>query len=413
MSKRIWSIALAYVGVMIGAGVSSGQDLLQYFVSFGAWGLIGVIVLGVLHVGFGRLMIALGSYYRSDDHSVVLAEISHPVIYRILDIALIITCFIFGFVMTAGAGANLNQQFGMPFWVGAFLCTVLTIVVSFLDFKKIIGVIGVFTPVILVMIALIFMTNVLGRHWEFSEMNRISQTIQSSFPSVWMSVVNYFAVCVMSAIAMAFVMGGSIFKINEAEKSGAWGGFMVGVIFFITTLILFANSDKVVKSDVPMLAIAKEVNPIFATLYALVIFGLIFNTVFSLYYALGKRFAAGSEKRFKFFVTAFSLSGFVVSFMGFRQLVAVMYPIIGYMGLLMLVVLVVANYRKKAKIRKEKEIRNHLLAIVEKAYDPNQDLTPQDKEKAKQLRDASIIDNQTLREDSHAHVRQEMGIDEK
>ena len=413
MSKRIWSIALAYVGVMIGAGVSSGQDLLQYFVSFGAWGLIGVIVLGVLHVGFGRLMIALGSYYQSDDHSVVLAEISHPVIYRILDIALIITCFIFGFVMTAGAGANLNQQFGMPFWVGAFLCTALTIVVSFLDFKKIIGVIGVFTPMILVMIAVIVMTNVLGRHWDFEEMNRISQTIQSPFSSVWMSVVNYFAVCVMSAIAMAFVMGGSIFKINEAEKSGAWGGFMVGVIFFITTLILFANSDKVVKSDVPMLAIAKEVNPIFATLYAFVIFGLIFNTVFSLYYALGKRFAAGSEKRFKFFVTAFSLSGFLVSFMGFRQLVAVMYPIIGYMGLLMLVVLVVASYRKKAKIRKEKEIRNHLLAIVEKAYDPDQDLTPQDKEKAEQLRDASIIDNQTLREDSHAHVRQELGIDEK
>lgn len=413
MSKRIWSIALACVGVMIGAGVSSGQDLLQYFVSFGAWGLIGVIVLGVLHVGFGRLMIALGSYYQSDDHSVVLAEISHPVIYRILDIALIITCFIFGFVMTAGAGANLNQQFGMPFWVGAFLCTALTIVVSFLDFKKIIGVIGVFTPMILVMIAVIFMTNVLGRHWDFEEMNRISQTIQSPFSSVWMSVVNYFAVCVMSAIAMAFVMGGSIFKINEAEKSGAWGGFMVGVIFFITTLILFANSDKVVKSDVPMLAIAKEVNPVFATLYAFVIFGLIFNTVFSLYYALGKRFAAGSEKRFKFFVTAFSLSGFLVSFMGFRQLVAVMYPIIGYMGLLMLVVLVVASYRKKAKIRKEKEIRNHLLAIVEKAYDPDQDLTPQDKEKAEQLRDASIIDNQTLREDSHAHVRQELGIDEK
>ena len=413
MSKRIWSIALAYVGVMIGAGVSSGQDLLQYFVSFGAWGLIGVIVLGVLHVGFGRLMIALGSYYQSDDHSVVLAEISHPVIYRILDIALIITCFIFGFVMTAGAGANLNQQFGMPFWVGAFLCTALTIVVSFLDFKKIIGVIGVFTPMILVMIAVIFMTNVLGRHWDFEEMNRISQTIQSPFSSVWMSVVNYFAVCVMSAIAMAFVMGGSIFKINEAEKSGAWGGFMVGVIFFITTLILFANSDKVVKSDVPMLAIAKEVNPVFAPLYAFVIFGLLFNTVFSLYYALGKRFAAGSEKRFKFFVTAFSLSGFLVSFMGFRQLVAVMYPIIGYMGLLMLVVLVVASYRKKAKIRKEKEIRNHLLAIVEKAYDPDQDLTPQDKEKAEQLRDASIIDNQTLREDSHAHVRQELGIDEK
>ncbi len=68
---------------------------------------------------------------------------------------------------------------------------------------------------------------------------------------------------------------------------------------------------------------------------------------------------------------------------------------------------------KKAKIRKEKEIRNHLLAIVEKAYDPDQDLTPKDKEKAKQLREASIIDNDILHEDSHAHVSQEMGIDEK
>ncbi len=105
----------------------------------------------------------------------------------------------------------------------------------------------------------------LGRNWDFVEMNKVSQTIQLPFPSVWMSVINYFSVCVMLAIAMAFVMGGSILKIDEAEKSGAWGGFMVGVIFFITTLILFANSDKIARLDVPMLAIAKEVNPIFAT----------------------------------------------------------------------------------------------------------------------------------------------------
>ena len=64
--------------------------------------------------------------------------------------------------MTAGAGANLNQQFGMPIWGGGLLCTALTIFVSLLDFKKIIGVIGVFTPLILIMIAMIFVTNVSG-----------------------------------------------------------------------------------------------------------------------------------------------------------------------------------------------------------------------------------------------------------
>ncbi|CAD0158401.1 protein of unknown function [Streptococcus thermophilus] len=48
-------------------------------------------------------------------------------------------------------------------------------------------------------------------------------------------------------------------------------------------------------------------------------------------------------------MAAFALAGFAISFMGFRQLVAVMYPIIGYLGLLMLVVLVVASYRKKRR----------------------------------------------------------------
>ena len=40
MSKKYVSVAFAYVGVIVGAGLASGQDLLQYFLSFGAPGLI-------------------------------------------------------------------------------------------------------------------------------------------------------------------------------------------------------------------------------------------------------------------------------------------------------------------------------------------------------------------------------------
>ena len=34
MKKESIQVALAYVGVLVGAGLSSGQDLLQYFLSF-------------------------------------------------------------------------------------------------------------------------------------------------------------------------------------------------------------------------------------------------------------------------------------------------------------------------------------------------------------------------------------------
>ena len=31
--QQSWKIAFAYIGVIVGAGLSSGQDLLQYFIS--------------------------------------------------------------------------------------------------------------------------------------------------------------------------------------------------------------------------------------------------------------------------------------------------------------------------------------------------------------------------------------------
>lgn len=115
MIKRILNIALAYVGVVIGAGLSSGQDLMQYFVSFGKLGIFGTVVLGVISVFFGKIIITLGSYYRSNDHFEVLSQITSPFINKILDISLVISCFVVGFVMLAGAGSNLNQQFNIPF----------------------------------------------------------------------------------------------------------------------------------------------------------------------------------------------------------------------------------------------------------------------------------------------------------
>ena len=49
LNKVSIKIALAYVGVIVGAGLSSGQDILQYFLSFGKVGMIGIVFLGILN----------------------------------------------------------------------------------------------------------------------------------------------------------------------------------------------------------------------------------------------------------------------------------------------------------------------------------------------------------------------------
>ena len=53
MNKKTIVIMLAYVGVVTGAGLASGQELMQYFVSLGTIGLIGAGVVGILHTLIG------------------------------------------------------------------------------------------------------------------------------------------------------------------------------------------------------------------------------------------------------------------------------------------------------------------------------------------------------------------------
>ena len=283
MFKKILSVALAYVGIIVGAGLSSGQDLMQYFVSFGLVGLLGVLVLAVLNAFFGKIILTLGSYYRSNDHSEVLSKIAHPITNKILDLSLIISCFVIGFVMIAGAGSNLHQQFGFPIWIGALICTALVIIVSFMDFEKITNIIGIFTPIIIIMILIIAGQTFIGKSYNLNHLDMVARQLTPAMPNIWMAVINYFALCVMTGVSMAFVLGGSIMRIGVAKKSGTIGGAIVGLIIAVASLVLFANVDSIKGVDIPMLILANRVHPLFAFTYAIVIFGLIFNTAFSLF----------------------------------------------------------------------------------------------------------------------------------
>lgn len=407
MFKRILSIALAYVGIIVGAGLSSGQDLMQYFVGFGIWGMIGVIVLGILNAIFGRIIVTLGSYYRSNDYSEVLSKIAHPFTNRVLDIALIISCYVIGFVMIAGAGSNLNQQFGLPTWLGALICVLLVIFVSFLDFEKITQIIGIFTPIVIIMVLIIAGHTLIGQSFDFTQLNAVAKTLPTNMPNIWVSVLNYFALCVMTGVSMAFVLGGSIIRIGVAEKGGTLGGAMVGLIIAITSLVLFVNVGKIASADIPMLVLANEIHPWFAFAYSLVVFGLIFNTAFSLYYALAKRFSENKgESQFKRDMIIFVVSGYALSFLGFKQLVSVMYPILGYIGLIMLVVLLQAWIREKGNVQDEKHLRRRMISLISKKYDDDKKFTKKDKIEYQQLGEESVVETKEIKEDIHDHVEQ-------
>ena len=400
MSTKYLSVAFAYVGVIVGAGLASGQDLLQYFLSFGSIGFVGIVGVGLLNVLFGGIALQLGSYYRSDNHDEVFERIAHPALRRVIDVVLVFSGFAMGFVMLAGAGANLEQQFGMPAWAGSALCAVLVVLTAFLDFDRIMKVIGVFTPMIVLAITVLTVYALARPHPGLAELDAIASRVPPALPNLWLSTINYFALCVVGGIAMACVLGGSVLRIGEARRAGRVGGIIIALVVGADALALYLNLDRVWDVNVPALEIARSIHPAFAFAYTLIIFALIYNTVFSLFYSTARRFSGGSTTRMRLVLVGVVALGYAASFMGFKRLVGAMYPIIGYLGIALLGVLVFGWIRQRSSVAREENLRRKLIRLLVRKHADELEYTDEHRAQARTLARASVVNGVELRRDA-------------
>lgn len=413
MNKERLKIMLAYVGVLTGAGLASGQELLQYFVSLGKGGIVGISLVGILHMVIGGILLILGSHYLATDHSDVFDEITNKFISKFMDFSLIFTCFVVGFVMLAGAGSNLNQAFGVNINVGRVICALLIIIVGMMDFKKVSQVIGSFTPFIVgfVLIGSVFTFINFKPDWE--KLNAFATRLPANFDNVGFAVLNYFGMCLMTAVSMGLVLGGDELSSENAGWGGLLGGAIVGIMGVLITLTLFIRVEEVYDLDIPMLYIIEDISPILGFIMALVVFGMIFNTGISLFYALARRFSNDDERRIKIMLVTITGAGFILSFLGFKKLVSIFYPIIGYIGIFMMVLLVFAYFKERTAIRRESMKRLGIRHYMRKKLDDDIEFTKKDQERLNKLIDRSHIDNEEIQDKVEETVQEAIDNDEE
>ena len=407
MNKKTISIMLAYVGVLTGAGLASGQEIMQYFISFGIPGLFGLGAIGIMHILVGGIILQLGSHYLADSHIDVIEEVSNKYVGKFMDFALIVNCFLMGFVMIAGAGANLNQQFGFKPWIGSLICTLMIIFIGMLDFDKVTKVIGAFTPLIILFAVAGSIYTFVTIKPDWQGLDQLSQSVISPLPNVALSTVNYFGLCMISGISMAFVLGGSKTDSAEAGLGGMLGGLMVAILTALVGFTLFFTLPIVKDSDIPMQIVLENIHPTLGLIMSLIIFGMIFNSSISLFYSAARRFS-DTENKFRRNLIIFTLLGFALSFMGFKKLMSILYPILGFLGLALTIILVIAWFKEKDEIKHEMRRRFAISVLTKRKLDDNEEFGRMEKEKLDRLAESSIIENKEIKKAVHEEVKEEL-----
>lgn len=344
--KKSLQIGSAFVGLIVGAGFASGQEVMQYFTSFGVWGIFGGLLAMILFMFLGYTLAQIGSDIQSASHKGVIYYIGGKYIGAILDI--LITFFLFGVavVMFAGSGSTFEQMFGVNMMTGSIIMVVLTILTLLLDTKKIINIIAVITPYLIAIIFIILIYSIFTMDISFSEANEMALMQAQAAPNWVLGAFLYVSYNLAAGAALLIVMSGGVKESKIAGRGGMIGGFILGGLIILIHIGMFVKIDVVAGLDMPTLALANQIHPVVGVLMAIALLGMMYNTAVGMLYSFTVRFISPQNKSYRLVVVCVGLIGFFASLIGFTTLVGKVYSTMGYIGFALIIAAVITWFRR-------------------------------------------------------------------
>lgn len=351
--KKINSLSLCFTfaGCFLGAGYVSGQELMQFFSSFGKMGYIGLLLAVILQVIFGILLINLAMKTGIFEMDKIIIPWEKPFLRNVFGVLEEILLFGIFVIMSAGTGALFEQIFSLPFWVGSLVICVITALLAIKGVGAMVKVFSYFVPVLVAVTLGISFYSIIKNG--FPEIPSV-KTGENPLLSNWIvSSLTFVSYNIFGSIGILTLVGKSVKKKSTVFTGVSSGGVMLLVIA-LGILFSISVSEGSVEKELPMLFVAEKINVVLGFVYAFLLFGGMLGTSVSSVVALENFMETKSEKiRKKPALTVIVLCAmcFLLSLVGFSDLVGFIYPVFGYLGFIALV-LIIVNYLRLNSCRR-------------------------------------------------------------
>ena len=336
-------VAFAFVGVVVGAGFATGQEIFQFFTSNGIYSISGIIVTGLIITLAGVFVLNTGFVIQSHNHSESIRYYLHPIIARIFDIILTLFLFSLAMIMTAGGASTIHESFGLPYWLSSLILVLVILMTLFLKFERLITVLGMVTPFLVIVVSIIAIYYFITGDLNFSAANRFNKQHQSLSLGWWFDGLNYAS---LQIAAFSFKCHG---RSHAASSVWLMGGLLGGII--ITLLLLMINLGLVTEFEhiqsvaLPTLLLASHISPLLGTVMSIIMVLVIYNTIVGLMYAFASRFTEPFSKGYFVLIIIMAIITFICTFIGFISLIGKVFPIMGLFGFILLIPILYQGFK--------------------------------------------------------------------
>jgi len=330
--SNIIKIASVYTGTVLGAGFASGQEIMQFFTSYGIEGIYGVILSGILFALIGWAVLEIVYVQKIKDYRGFIYPIMGEFLGNIMEWVVSLFMFITFCAMLAGTGALLRQQFQIPVQIGILIMAGLCFLVFLYDVEGVIAINTILAPLLLIGGILLGVYII-----AFKETAVFSSPVTAVFRAVtrnWMtSSIVYVSYNTITAVVILCSLLSIIRSKSEARLGGILGGVTLGVLGLCIVMVTLLHYDNVEGLEIPMLGIVFNYGSAIEYIYIFVLMASIFTTAVASGYGFMNRAAVEFNVSYKSILPVFILSSIIIAQIGFSKMVGQIYPLFGYVGL--------------------------------------------------------------------------------
>lgn len=339
MIKSISKIIFVIIGALIGAGFASGQEIYVFFYAYGMKGLMGIIISSAL---IGYIIYKTFKIIQKNDIStyrefleIIIGKDKKNLI-SILSIIINTFLLVTFFIMISGFGAYFEQQLGIDSLIGSVILAILCYIVFMTSTKGVVKVSTIIVPFLIFFIIYIGI-EILGvidiskiQQYTINNNNSLMFILKSILYSSYNSIL-----LIPVLITLKDYLKNSI--INK------YASILITVIVATLSIILFLILSKIdvniEKLEMPAVYLVSKLSNILATIYGFIILSSIFTTSIS----VGNSFIQNiceKKKSYQHIALIMCITSVFISKIGFSNLVQILYPFFGYLGIIQIVKIV-------------------------------------------------------------------------
>jgi len=339
ISAGIWGTASTFVATVVGAGFASGQEILQFFVAFGDRGYLGAVLsVALLTVSALSAVLMADRFGTAASYRQVLEQVIPPRLVLLFD-CMFSTALLTGTAaMLAGSGALAAHLLRSGGYVGTLFTAATVALILHRGLPGVIAVSAVLTPLLIAGISVITVAALTGPPPGGAQMGVTGSLI----PTWWLGSFSYASLNSIPLIALFGSSGSRTGATAGVIKGICLGGIMLLILVFTITGLLRLTSAAALQEEIPMLGVAGFYTGLSGVyIYGVIIWLAMFTTALTnaqgLLVRVGQLLPALAADDCLCIVISVAL---LMASAGFRVIVSHFYPAVGYMGLIVLLLMI-------------------------------------------------------------------------